>query len=356
MILLLGSETDHHLRRVGDCLLARNADFAILCAQDFPVSDVGTIEFDSHAVHGSYRNNRAEISLKDVTAVWYRRLPNPTFDSSITNSESQRFALGEARAFLRGLWEVLNDLPWMNPLTPNQNAELKLYQLAVAQRIGLKIPRTLVTNDASKVRVFFDETDGDIIYKPLSSYATDAVVVDGKMIPSKCVYTNIIARDSLHNLECRIKFTPCVFQEYIPKLVELRITVVGESFFAAAIYSQNSAKSKIDWRKYDFDNTPYEPFELPAEMRKKLLMLLKELGLVYGAVDCIVTPSGDIYFLEINPGGQWLWVEILTGMSIGEAIADELIQLSRTRSNSTQANDQIVAPTPEATFEMGSSS
>lgn len=103
---------------------------------------------------------------------------------------------------------------------------------------------------------------------------------------------------------------PVVFQEYIEKQVELRITIVGDRIFAAEIHSQE--------------------FHLPDEISEKLLRLMQELGLVFGCLDLILTPEGEYVFLEINPAGQWGWIEHFTKMPITEALTDMLIRGSAT--------------------------
>ncbi len=117
-----------------------------------------------------------------------------------------------------------------------------------------------------------------------------------------------------------------MFQEYVQKSFEVRVTAVGETIFAAAIHSQMSPRSRVDWRRYDLDHTPYEPHSLPRVIEEKCYKLMAILGLHYGALDFIVQPDGKYVFLEINPVGQWGWIEYLTGLPITEAIADLLIE------------------------------
>jgi glutathione synthase/RimK-type ligase-like ATP-grasp enzyme len=328
MILILGSEDDPHVQRVCESLSAHGSPYAILCVSDFPVHDISHLQYVKGRNSGSYRTRKSEIRLSDISTVWFRRLFPPALDPRVNDRAAIRFAMGEARAFLYGMWGVLSDLPWMNSHYRMQACESKPYQLAVAQRAGLAIPRTIVSNDIAAVESFFADVHGQVAYKPLTSYATDAYVADGKVVPSRCVYTNIIGAETLEQLKDQVVLTPCLFQEYVPKEVELRITVVGDRFYTAAIHSQQSTQSKVDWRKYDLENTPYTPYELPDDAKVKIGALMREMGLVYGAIDCILRPDGEIVFLEINPGGQWLWIEELTGMKIGEGIADELMRMA----------------------------
>ena len=54
------------------------------------------------------------------------------------------------------------------------------------------------------------------------------------------------------------------------------------------------------------------------------IRLLKELNLQFGAIDMIKTPDGSYIFLEINPNGQWAWIETQTGLQISDAIINFL--------------------------------
>ncbi|NJR75066.1 MAG: hypothetical protein HC773_18390 [Scytonema sp. CRU_2_7] len=118
---------------------------------------------------------------------------------------------------------------------------------------------------------------------------------------------------------------PNDFQAYIPKRLELRITVVGQQVFAAEIHSQETNHTRYDWRRYDHHKTPYFPHELPPEVEQRCVQLVEKLGLCYGAIDMILTPDGRYVFLEINPNGQYLWIELATGLPISDAICDLLI-------------------------------
>lgn len=319
MLLVIGADDDPHVLRVCEALRELRVEHVILWSGDFPISDQACLSFEERTFRGSYTVKGRRIDLDDVSAVWYRRLASPRLDEQISDAEARRFALGESRAFLRGLWNILQDRFWMNALTANEVAGSKPLQLAVAQNVGLTIPRTLITNKPSDVAAFVQRSEGPVIYKPLESFATDPSP-DGA-IPAKCVYTNIITSSHLNSFGAQVRLSPCLFQEYVPKQVELRITIIGDEFLTAAIDSQASEKSRVDWRRYDLERTPYQPYQLSEVNKQKLSALMKELGLVYGAIDCVVRPDGEMVFLEVNPGGQWLWIEELTQLPIGLTIA-----------------------------------
>jgi glutathione synthase/RimK-type ligase-like ATP-grasp enzyme len=122
-----------------------------------------------------------------------------------------------------------------------------------------------------------------------------------------------------------IRYAPVIIQEYVPKLLEVRATVVGSQVFAAAIHSQRSHRTRHDWRHYDFDRTPHEAHALPDRVSQLCIDLVQSLNLNFGAIDLVLTPDDEYVFLEINPSGQWLWIQELTELPIGEAIADLLM-------------------------------
>jgi glutathione synthase/RimK-type ligase-like ATP-grasp enzyme len=104
---------------------------------------------------------------------------------------------------------------------------------------------------------------------------------------------------------------------------EIRATVVGSRIFSGKINSQVNPETKIDWRHKPFD-IEEEPIELPPELEAKIHALMRAFGLIYGALDLIVTPEGRHVFLEVNPAGQYLWVEAKTKLPITAALADVL--------------------------------
>src|SRR5262249_3569975 len=139
-----------------------------------------------------------------------------------------------------------------------------------------------------------------------------------------CRYTEVVSRRDVGYAEA-IRYCPLIFQAYVPKRVELRITVVGQQVFAAEIHSQQTNHTRHDWRHYDFHRTPYFAHPLPAEVQQCCLRLVERLGLCYGAIDMVLTPKGRYVFLEINPNGQYLWVEQETGLPISDALCDLLM-------------------------------
>jgi len=100
-------------------------------------------------------------------------------------------------------------------------------------------------------------------------------------------------------------------------LADLRVTIIGDRVMSAA----------LDLRKVDYqldvrlNQQAYERHNLPAHMQHKLLLLMRQLELEYSAIDLRETPPGDYVFFEVNPAGQFLFVEHACKLPISEALA-----------------------------------
>jgi glutathione synthase/RimK-type ligase-like ATP-grasp enzyme len=111
----------------------------------------------------------------------------------------------------------------------------------------------------------------------------------------------------------------------IPKACELRVACVAGKAFAGALDATGTSRGHTDWRRASPEECRWQKGELPTEVASSLQMLMSELGLVFGAVDLICTPSGEHVFLEVNPSGEWGMLERDLGLPISEAIAAALL-------------------------------
>src|SRR5690606_17246902 len=123
------------------------------------------------------------------------------------------------------------------------------------------------------------------------------------------VFTNDVTREDLEDLD-GLRFSPMTFQEKVDKALELRVTVVGERVFTAAVDSQRRDVTALDWRRDGVGLLrSWTHYELPPDVEQKLLALVSELGLNYAASDFIVTPDGRHVFLEVNAVGEFFWLQ-----------------------------------------------
>jgi MvdC family ATP-grasp ribosomal peptide maturase len=258
-----------------------------------------------------------QISAAEVRAVWARKLWPPRMSDDL-DERYRSMCIGESTAALEGFLDALHDARWVNDLERQRFAENKQRQLRLAQRAGLRVPRTLVTNDPAAARQFFAETEGETVAKLLRPLA---VSMDAA---TPFVYTNRVREEDLAGAE-ELRHSPMVFQELIPKACELRVAWVAGKAFAGALDASGTSHGHTDWRRAAPDECRWQQAELPTEVASGLQTLMSELGLVFGAVDLICTPAGEYVFLEVNPGGEWGMLERDLGLPISEAIAAALL-------------------------------
>ncbi len=283
--------------------------------QDIGGGDGVTIRFDGKDGE-SWRLETPGGGLDgdEVGSVWYRR-PMYNADPDLLPEDGE-FARREIRAAVMGLFRI-TDAFWVNAPDAVRIAESKPLQLQVARQLGFEIPPTLITNRPEELRRFHDEMKGDVVCKVMTQGilgSTDA----------KGVYT---ARVEPGDLDAGAALTrsPCLFQRRIEKTLDIRVTVIGRKVFATEIHSQEDRVSRLDWRRGAVEDMRHEPHRLPRRERKRCRALLKRFGLSYGAIDLVVTPEGGYVFLEINPSGQFVWIESMTGQPLVETLADLLV-------------------------------
>lgn len=241
----------------------------------------------------------------------------------ITTKAIREYIARESEVFLESLPHFL-DLFWVSSPDAISIASRKPYQLLLAKKLGLRIPDTFIGNFHAEAENFIDKQN-ELALKAICMPAVEVKSEANKEIDALRLYTRRLHRMEIKDFLPQIRNCPTILQPYIKKDFELRITVAGNSVFPCAIYSQATERTQEDWRRYDLANTPHKTYELPKAIKEKCIALVKELGLVFGCIDMIVTPDGDYVFLEINPNGQWLWIERLTDMPIGDALAEMLI-------------------------------
>lgn len=266
-----------------------------------------------------------EVDLCGVGAVWHRRLSVATRLPREMDAQLRAASVGESRAALLGALAGLAAFR-VDAEASIRRAEQKPLQLRVARELGLEVPRTLVTNDPAAARDFYAECGGRVVVKMLSSFA-----VYDREGRENVVFTNPVGPEDLEDLS-GLGLCPMTFQERVEKSLELRATVVGRRVFTAAVDSQTSERAAHDWRR---DGGALEgewrPYALPPDSEARLLALMDFFGLNYGAADFILTPGGRHVFLELNPAGEFFWLEHGPGLDISGALADVLLGLAPRR-------------------------
>jgi glutathione synthase/RimK-type ligase-like ATP-grasp enzyme len=231
--------------------------------------------------------------------------------SELSSGEAQH-ARVEAKY---GLGGVLASLPvlWCNHPNRVADAAYKPMQLVKAAAAGLSVPDTLITNEADAVRKF--ALSGPTVTKLVGGMAVEE---DGLR---KNVYTRLLGEADFADLR-GVEQTAHLFQRWVPKARECRVLVIGEHVTAAAI-TAGSERAYVDYRT-DHPSLSYELLDPPAPVTAGIRTLMDSLSLVYGALDFVITPDGEWAFLEVNPAGQYGYIEHHTGAPLTTQLADLL--------------------------------
>lgn len=255
------------------------------------------------------------IDLLKFQSVYFRRPELPNFtDESITSDERQFMQL-EIRQTLEGIYKILRHAYWVSDIDAIRRAENKIYQQVLAREIGFKIPDGIITNHPTSFQSFLKDRRGGCIIKPIYSGQI------GWPEMQNVVFTSELQSEPQSQ---QIELCPSYLQERINKQYDVRVTVVGDEIFAARIDSQSNQETMIDWRVGE-NILPHQVVSLPDIVQTQCRELLHGLELQFGAIDFVETSEGEYIFLEINPNGQWAWIETQTGLLISDAIAKQLV-------------------------------
>lgn len=295
-------------------LTARSEETVRFNTEEVPTKAGLALRLGTGGVEGHIEVDGRSVELEEISSVWYRRPAQPEPSEEITDPDDRRFAAEESEEALLGLWRAL-DCTWVSHPDALEAASYKPAQLLTAAKLGFAVPRTLITAKPQEARAFVEMIYGDVIIKPLR-YGVLRETDEYEDV----VFANPVRTEDVRSGMEAVALCPCFLQEYIDKDVEIRVTVVGKEVFSAEIHSQEVAGAEHDWRRSSAADVPHLPHALPNTITDRCVGLVRQLGLNFGAIDLIRTPDGRYVFLEINPNGQWLWVETLTGLPITDSL------------------------------------
>ncbi len=320
VVLLITHSGDFFtLDRVAEAVSKKGAQPFRLDTDKFPLEVELTAQFDHNKQYHTINYGRQSIQTEQVKAVWMRRIWEPQLSQELA-PEYQQACINESLATLDGFWDSLRDARWVDNLERINVANNKLRQLRVASEVGFVIPKTLVTNNAESAREFFQQVQGKMVSKLLKSLSRSMEAT------SFFVYTSVVKPEDLEDAES-LRYCPMVFQEQIPKQMELRVVYVNGNVFVGGLKSSVYETATVDWRRPGVEVGAWEHHQLPEALVRRLQAFMGKFGLFFGALDFILTPSGEYVFLEVNPIGEWGMLERDLGLPISSAIADTLISI-----------------------------
>lgn len=257
--------------------------------------------------------------LRDVVSVWYRK-PLLLAPEELPVPESYRdLTYASYKTGITWFYSILPDVPWMSDYWNIMRSNSKIYQLQIANRFRLSTPQTLITSSPEQAELFIRELQ-TVVVKPLNIGFVRENETLRAAYAQKLEYTQGMNLDGL-------RVAPVIFQEY-KKGTDIRVTVVGDKVFPCIVEKVESMENQLDWRKgfYNGDIKFLQDPDFPPELGQKCVEMVKAMGLSFGAFDFIRDSSGNYWFLEINPNGQWGFVEETTEMPISQAVAQFLLQ------------------------------
>lgn len=263
-----------------------------------------------------------EVDVRALDLVWFRRPSGmswhapfrPVLPADIVDETAIDIIVSDCRATFIGI--LLNEFRgiWVSHPDCTRNAENKLVQLRAAQQAGLRLPQTLISQNADSIRQFCAALNNQVLVK------TTAGTRRAPLTPGQ-VDATLLASDRA------LRLSPAIYQEMIPGNRHLRVHVFGNKFYTAMIRCDH-----LDWR-FHLAESVVEPYELSADMEARLSQVLRSLGLRMGIFDIKLTPDGEPVWLEVNPQGQFLFIEGLSDIDLKNAFADFLVREITKESN-----------------------
>ncbi len=260
---------------------------------------------------------------KRVGVIWWRKPGDYAAPESVLDGWAIEYCQQETESLIYSLFGLYPQAKWINNYYNMRLPSHRINQIPVAQRLGIQIPPTLVTNSYEAIYEFLSQ-QGSCIIKTMrySGFLHN----DNQY---GC-YTRPIDLDTIEEFRESIRLAPVFLQKRIAKKAEYRVTLIGKHHFVCRIDAQHTEDPDVtlDWRVTEPEKLIHVPDELPSEYINKLYQMLHEFDLNFGAFDVIRDDDDTLYFIELNPNGQWYWIEILTGMPMVKAMVELIEELA----------------------------
>jgi len=252
-----------------------------------------------------------ELTQSDLTAIYFRR---PVYLREYTTESRpahEQLVRTHWASFIRSFM-IFNRCRWMNYPGATYVAEHKALQLAAAVQLGFDVPDTLVTNSMLGIEAV--RSDSPLV--AIKGLDTVLLRENGK---ETFGYTSLLEFSEITSYNVRA--APVVVQEALCNKLDLRVTVVGDSYWCASA-TLNGQGIEGDWRICG-RSVIFAEYILPEDVAQRCIALTKHFGLLFSAID-LALHKDHYYFLEINPTGEWAWLHVSLGFPIPRAIVSAL--------------------------------
>jgi len=260
------------------------------------------------AVGRLLRGDGTHINVADIELIWWRRVhSDQDLDESVTDEYQRALINNDCRGALNGILASCFKGQWVSSPEATDRASDKLYQLTIAREVGFRVPETLISQSWEQVAEFTKRLNDKVIVKPVVGAA------------GPLLFTQFVG-DPRRLDPKSFQVCPAIYQEYIEGSEHIRLNCFGDQSFAALIET-----SDLDWRPNL--KVPIRSWPVPASLHQQVRAVLDRLGLAMGIVDIKRTPDGQFVWLEVNPQGQFLFLQPLTNMPLDQCFADYLLGL-----------------------------
>lgn len=310
MILICSDITEPSTDIVCSWLNYFNKKFIRISNKD--LIEIKTVYINNENIEIDFLINNEEFKLSQFHSYWYRRSKLNfkknskiifIFEGDDISNEVNDF-LDEEYLRLHELFEVLLDEKAKLNTYSNNNIN-KLNTLVQAQKLGIKIPKTIISENF-KSELFCEKW----ITKPISD------LIIRKNGYSYSSTTKRINEKDINNIAIT------KIQQEINKKFEIRSFYFNNKFFSSVIFSQGNPNTELDFRNYDTENpNRVVPYKLPKKIEKKLIKLCDKIGLKSGSFDIAYTKQDEYVLFEVNPVGQFEQVSFPCNYKIHKEIA-----------------------------------
>ena len=277
--------------------------------------------YDLNEISLVFKNR--QIKLEEISSIWYRRPETLKFSNKRNiDKGDETHTINEWSAMLDGYLFHIPARLWINHPMNNALASSKIEQLSIVQKLGLKTPRTLVSQSYNSVLNFYYDCQEKIIAKPISH----GYIEREDATEDAVIYTNEVTIEQINNNREVFSLCPTLFQEKISKACDVRVNVIDRKVIATAIYSsENNKLQATDIRRDNMQDVKYEVIKLPPDIKAKILEICRLYKIRFAAIDMVIDKNNKWFFLEINPNGQWAWLDLLGITDIANELINSMV-------------------------------
>jgi glutathione synthase/RimK-type ligase-like ATP-grasp enzyme len=316
-ILVITSDPDPHVDAVKELL---PDGCKILTLDPMRFSDIPPVILTPTQLGNNGRFSN--IQLEDIDIVWYRKPRYLDIGRYPVDLEYQKYVDASIREMVQSLMYSLSEALWVSDYWNIKRGNNKLVQLKLAKKLGFSTLDTLITSDAAVAREFINRYNKRVVTKPLSwGYAFNPENEDYYEYFYATSLRDIPMKEIIDELS-NLSYAPAIFQQEVVEGIDIRATIIGTQIYTCEIHKQKH--SRTDWREYiTTDELQFKTHTLPEEIYCKCIDMLDHMGLKFGVIEFKLDPKGNYWFMEINPNGQWLFVQDkCPELNIAQGIAD----------------------------------